>query len=82
MANGRFHIEPLQRRLLAGNNKVHVIAAAQTMIGDGQQRVRIRRKVDADDICFLIRNVINETGVLVRKAVVILPPYMRTQQVI
>ena len=36
MLDGRVHVQPLRRGLLAGDDHVDVIAAAQAMVGDGQ----------------------------------------------
>src|SRR5215813_7073127 len=41
MLNGSLHIEPLQRRLLTGHDDVHVVAAAQGVIGHREQGVGI-----------------------------------------
>ena len=37
------HVEPLRRGLFPSDDHVHIIAASQAVIGDGQQRVRVRR---------------------------------------
>ena len=42
------HRQPLRRRLLAGDDDVDVVAAAQAVIGDAQQAVGVGRQVDAD----------------------------------
>ena len=52
------------------------------MLGHGQQRVGIRREIDPDDLGALVRDMIDETGVLVRETVVILPPNVRCQKII
>ena len=61
---------------------VDVVAAAQAMIQDREQAVGIRRQIDAHDLGLFVHDVIDETGVLMREAVVILPPDMRGQQII
>ena len=76
------HRQPLRSRLLARDDDVHIITAAQTVIGDRQQRVGIRRQIDAHDIRFLVHHVIDEAGVLVTEPVVILPPDVGGQQII
>ena len=48
----------------------------------GKQRVGVRRQVDADDVAPFVDNVIDETGILVAKSVVVLSPDMRRQQII
>jgi hypothetical protein len=80
--DGGVHVEPLRRRLLAGHDHVHVVAAAQAVVGHGEQRVRIGRQVDAHDFGLLVGHVVDEAGVLVAEAVVVLPPDMRGQQVV
>ena len=69
-------------RMLARDHDIDIMAAAQTMIHHRQQTVGIGRQIDADDLGFFVHDVINETGILMREAVVILPPDMRGQQVI
>ena len=82
MSNGRVHIEPLQLGLFAGDNYVYVVPTAQTMIRHRKQRVGVRRQVDAHNVGLLIHHEIDEPGILVREAVVILPPNVRSQKVI
>ncbi len=74
MLDGGVHVQPLQRRLFARDDHVDVIAAAQAMVGHGQKRVGIRRQINADDFGLLVDHVIDEAGVLVAEAVVVLPP--------
>ena len=82
MRDRRLHVEELQLRLLAGHDHVDVVAAAQAVVGDRQQRVRVRRQVDADDLRLLVRHVVDEARVLVREAVVVLAPDVRGEQVV
>ena len=82
VANGRIDVEPLPLRLLAGNDQVDVVAAAQTVIRDRQQAVGVGRQIDAHDIGFLVRDVIDEARILMGKAVVVLSPDMRREQVV
>ena len=58
--DGGVHVEPLRRGLFAGDDDVHVVAAAQAVIGHRQQRVGIRRQIDADDFGLLVHDVIDE----------------------
>ena len=44
------HRQPVRRRLLAGHDHVDVVAAAQAVVGDRQERVRVGRQVDPDDV--------------------------------
>ena len=45
----------------------HVVAAAQAVIGHGQQAIRIGREVNANDVGFLIDHMIDEAGVLMAR---------------
>jgi hypothetical protein len=56
------HRQPLRGRLFACYHDVDIVAAAQAVIGHRKQRVRVRRKINADDLCFLVYNVIDEPG--------------------
>ena len=80
--DGRVHVEPLQRGLLAGDDDVDVVAAAQAVVGHREQRVGVRRQIDADDLGLLVDHVIDEARVLVAEAVVVLPPDVRGEQVV
>jgi hypothetical protein len=55
--------------------------AAQAVIHDRKQAVGVGRKIDPDDAGFLVDDVIEETGILMREAVVVLLPDMRGEQV-
>ena len=76
------HRQPLRRRLLAGDDDIDVVPAAQAVIGDRQQAVGVGRQVDADDLGLLVDDVVDEPGVLMAEAVVVLPPDVARQQVI
>ena len=76
------HRQPLRRRLLAGNDDVDVVPAAQAVIGDRQQAVGVGRQVDADDLGLLVDDVIDKSGILMAEAVVILSPDMARQEVV
>ena len=80
--DGRVHIEPLRRGLFAGDDHIHIIAAAQAMVGDREQAVGIRRQIDANDVGFLVHDMIDEAGILMGEAIVILPPDMRGEQIV
>ena len=75
-------VQPLGHRALARDDDVHVVAAAEAVVEDRQQAVRVGRQVDADDAGFLVDDVVEEAGVLVGEAVVILLPDMGGEQVI
>ena len=76
------HRQPLRGRLLAGDDDVDVVSAAQTMIGHREQAVGIGRQVDADDLSLLIDDMVDKAGVLVAEAIVVLPPDVAGQQVV
>ena len=61
------HRQPLRRRLLAGDDDVHVVAAAQAVVGDREQAVGVRRQIDAHDLGLLVDDMVDEAGVLVQK---------------
>ena len=82
MRNGRFHIEPLQGRLLSGNDHVYIVPAPKAVVGHRKQRVGVRWQVDAHDVGFLVHNVIDEAGVLMGESVVILAPDVGGQKVV
>ena len=68
--------------VLAGDHDVHVVAAAQAVIKHRQQTVGIGRQVDAHDVGLLVDDVVEEAGILVREAVVILLPDVGGEQVV
>ena len=76
------HRQPLRRRLFAGHDDVDVVSAAQAVVGNRQQAVGVRRQVDADDLGLLVDDVVDEAGVLMAEAVVVLPPDVARQQVV
>ena len=82
MLDGGVHVEPLRRGLFAGDDDVDVVAAAQAVVGHREQRVGIGRQIDADDFGLLVDDVIDEAGVLMAEAVVVLPPDVRREQVV
>ena len=80
--DGSLHLEPLQGRLLSRDDYIDVMPAAQAVIGHGKQGVGIGRQIDAHDIRFLVHHKIDEAGVLMAEAVVVLPPDVRSQQIV
>ena len=82
MLDRLIHRQPLRRRLLPGDHDVDVVAAAQAVVGDRQQAVRIRRQIDAHDFRLLVDDVVDEARILMAEAVVVLPPDMARQQVV
>src|SRR6266851_4611984 len=51
------------------------------VIGEGEQAIGVGRKVNANDVDFLIYHMIDEAGILMSESIVILPPHVRSQQV-
>ena len=74
MRNRIVHGQVVERGLLAGDDHVDIVAAAQAVIGDRKQAVDVGREVDPDDLRLLVGHVVDESRVLVGKAVVVLPP--------
>ena len=64
----------LQMLLLVRHDDVDVVGAAQAVIRDRQQRVRVRRQIDARHRRALVGHQVDEAGILVREPVVVLPP--------
>ena len=80
--NSGIHRQPLRRRMFTRDHDIDVMAAAQAVIHHRQEAICIRRKINAHDIGFFVHDMIDETGVLMRESVVILPPDMRGQQIV
>src|SRR6516162_2977494 len=76
------HRQPNWGRLLARDDKVHVVAAAETVVCYAEEAVGVRREIDADNLGLFIDHMVDEPRVLVTEAVVVLPPDMRTEQVV
>ncbi len=74
MFDRRFHIQVLQMHLLVGNDHVHVVQASQAVVSDGEQAVGVGGQVDSDDVGTLVDHNVEKPRILVREAVVILPP--------
>ena len=69
MHHGRVHRQPLRQRVLASDDHVHVVPAAQAVVDDRQKAVRVGRQVDAHDVGFLLTRD-QGSRILVREAVV------------
>jgi len=82
VAHRGVHVEPLPLGLLAGDDDVDEVAAAQAVVGHRQQAVGVGRQVDAHHVRLLVGDVVDEAGVLVRQAVVVLAPDVRGEQVV
>ena len=48
------HRQPLGGWLLAGDDDIDVVAAAQAVVGDRQQAIGVGRQIDSDDLSFLV----------------------------
>ena len=70
------HVQVLQGRLLARHDHVDRVAHAQALVGDGEQRVGVRRQVDPDHLGLLVDDVVDEARILVGEPVVVLPPHV------
>src|SRR6266436_1340619 len=55
---------------------------ACSMVSHAQQAVRVRRKVDANHLGLLVHDVVDEPGILMAEAVVVLPPDVGRQEVV
>ena len=73
------HGQPLHARMLGCHDDIDVVLALNTMVEAGQQAVRVRRQIHADDIRFFVRHMVEHTRVLMGKAVVVLLPYIGGQ---
>ena len=80
MADGTFDVESLPGGLFARDDQVDVTAAAQAMIRDGQEAVRVRRQIDPDNVRLLVCKMSDETRILVGKSVMVLPPHVRSRR--
>src|SRR5262249_55437180 len=72
--DGGVHIEILQVELLVANDDVDIAFAAQAMVGHRQQAVDIRRQVYSSYFSSFVDDYVDESGILVCKAVMILAP--------
>ncbi|KAG9954467.1 D-xylulose 5-phosphate/D-fructose 6-phosphate phosphoketolase, partial [Aureobasidium melanogenum] len=74
VGDGVLHVQILKVVLLVGNNNIDVVGGLQTVVHSAEKAVGIRRKVDTDNFRRLVGNNIEETGVLVSEAIVVLAP--------
>ena len=80
--DGLVHGQPLGHGALAGHHHVHVVAAAQAVVGHRQQAVGVRWEVDPDDVGLLVHHVVEEPWVLMGEAVVVLLPHVGREEVV
>jgi hypothetical protein len=74
--------QPRRRRLLAGHDHVDVVAAAQAVVRHRQEAVGVGRQVDPHHFGLLVHDVVDEAGVLMGEAVVVLAPHMGRQEIV
>ena len=70
------------RGCLRRDDDVHVVAAADAVVEAAQQAVCIGGQVEAHDVGLLVRDVVEEAGVLMREAVVVLLPDVGGEDVV
>ena len=78
--DGGVHVQVLKMQLLVGDDHIDVVLAPQAVVGHREQAIHIGRKINAGHRRALVQNHVQETGILVREAVVILPPNRRGDQ--
>ncbi len=74
------YIEPLQLGLLVDHDQVHVVAAPEAVVCDGEQAVGVWRQVDASHGAPFREHHVDQAGALVTEAVVVVAPASRGQQ--
>src|SRR5262249_19754016 len=74
MGDGLVHGQVLKVHLLITDDYVDVVLTPQAVIGNGQQSVDVRRQVNPGNSRALVQDHVKETGILMGKAVVVLPP--------
>ena len=82
MHDGGVHGQPLREGVFAGHHHVDVMPAAQAVIEDREQAVGVGRQINAHDIGLLVDHVVEEAGILVREAVVVLLPDVGGEQIV
>ena len=68
------HGQPLREMRVCRHHDVDVVQAAQAVIQDRQEAVGVGRQVNTHHLGLLVDHVVEESGILVREAVVILLP--------
>lgn len=68
------HVEVLEVFLLVGDDDVDIVRAAETVIHYGEQTIAVWREVNADYFRTFVCNNVEEAGVLMREAVMVLSP--------
>ena len=80
--DGLVHGEPLGPGVLGGHHHIDVIPAFDTVVKDGEQAVGVRGQVEPHHVRLLVGHMVQEAGVLVGEAVVILLPHVGGQHVV
>lgn len=62
MGHGFVHRQELWSRLLPGHNDIHTIIGFEAMVTDPQQRICVRRQIDARNISLLVGHQIQNPG--------------------
>ena len=75
--NCLIHCEPLATWVLRSNNYVYVVLALNTVVECRKKTVCIRRQVHTYNVSLFVRNMIEESWILVCESVVVLLPYVR-----
>jgi hypothetical protein len=75
-----FHGEVLEMLLLVGDDDVDVVGAAEAVVHGRKQAVGVRWEIDAYNLRTLVRDHVQKARILMCEAVVILPPYCRSQE--
>ena len=70
------HGEPLGAGMLAGHHDVHIVPALDAVVEHAQQAVGVRGQIDAHHVRLLVCHVVQEAGVLVGEAVMVLLPHI------
>ena len=70
------HGQPLRGGLFARHDDIDAVPGPQDVVGDPEQRVGVRRQIDANDVGLLVEHDVDEARILVAEAVVVLPPDM------
>src|SRR5271166_4525487 len=82
MDDGLLYGEPLRQRVLARYDDVDVVPSAQAMVEHRQEAIGVRRQLNPNDVRLLVDHVIEEAGVLMGEAIMVLLPDVRSEEVI
>ena len=82
MLHRLLHGQPLGPGVLAGHHHVDIVAALDAVVEAGEQAVGIRRQIDAHHVGLLVGHMVQEAGVLMGEAVVVLLPYVGSQDIV